>query len=878
MGLVDKLFGNKSEKEIKRIEKYVDAIEALDEKMQALSDEELRAKTQEFKDRLAAGETLDDLLVEAFAVVREAADRTIHLKHYRVQLMGGIILHQGRIAEMKTGEGKTLVSTLPAYLNALEGKGVHIVTVNDYLAKRDANWMGQVHQFLGLSVGVILNSYDNAERQAAYNCDITYITNNELGFDYLRDNMVIYKKDLVQRELNYAIVDEVDSVLIDEARTPLIISGQSGKSTDLYKACDVLARQMQRGTSDGELSKIDAIMGIDIEEDGDFLVNEKDKQVMLTTEGVKKVEQFFQIDNLADAENLEIQHNIILALRAHNLMFRDRDYVVKDNEVLIVDEFTGRIMPGRRYSDGLHQAIEAKEHVKVNRESKTLATITFQNFFNKYKKKAGMTGTAMTEDKEFMDIYGMDVVEIPTNKPMIRVDHEDAIYMTKKEKLNAVINDIVESHKKGQPVLVGTINIDTSEEVSELLSKRGIKHNVLNAKFHELEAEIVSHAGERGAVTIATNMAGRGTDIKLEDGVAELGGLKIIGTERHESRRIDNQLRGRAGRQGDPGESKFYLSLEDDLMRLFGSERMMGVYKALKIPEGEEIQHKTITKQIEKAQKKIENNNFGIRRNLLDYDQVNNDQREVIYAERRRVLNGESMRDVVYKMIKDVVADDVNMVAGEQPLKELNLVELNESLRRKIPLEPITLTDEEKEKNDKEALISRLQDEAMKVYHKKEKDFNEFAKVNVPEEGVELGEEDAAIFNDGIREVERVILLKVIDSKWMNHIDDMDQLRESIGLQSYAQKDPVVQYKFLGYDMFEEMTKNIRHDTVGALMHVQIEQKVERKQVARATGTNKDELVERGPYRRKEAKIGRNAPCPCGSGKKYKNCCGRFAN
>ena len=878
MGLVDKLFGNKSEKEIKRIEKYVDAIEALDEKMQALSDEELRAKTQEFKDRLAAGETLDDLLVEAFAVVREAADRTIHLKHYRVQLMGGIILHQGRIAEMKTGEGKTLVSTLPAYLNALEGKGVHIVTVNDYLAKRDANWMGQVHQFLGLSVGVILNSYDNAERQAAYNCDITYITNNELGFDYLRDNMVIYKKDLVQRELNYAIVDEVDSVLIDEARTPLIISGQSGKSTDLYKACDVLARQMQRGTSDGELSKIDAIMGIDIEEDGDFLVNEKDKQVMLTTEGVKKVEQFFHIKNLADAEILEIQHNIILALRAHNLMFRDRDYVVKDNEVLIVDEFTGRIMPGRRYSDGLHQAIEAKEHVKVNRESKTLATITFQNFFNKYKKKAGMTGTAMTEDKEFMDIYGMDVVEIPTNKPMIRVDHEDAIYMTKKEKLNAVINDIVESHKKGQPVLVGTINIDTSEEVSELLSKRGIKHNVLNAKFHELEAEIVSHAGERGAVTIATNMAGRGTDIKLEDGVAELGGLKIIGTERHESRRIDNQLRGRAGRQGDPGESKFYLSLEDDLMRLFGSERMMGVYKALKIPEGEEIQHKTITKQIEKAQKKIENNNFGIRRNLLDYDQVNNDQREVIYAERRRVLNGESMRDVVYKMIKDVVADDVNMVAGEQPLKELNLVELNESLRRKIPLEPITLTDEEKEKNDKEALISRLQDEAMKVYHKKEKDFNEFAKVNVPEEGVELGEEDAAIFNDGIREVERVILLKVIDSKWMNHIDDMDQLRESIGLQSYAQKDPVVQYKFLGYDMFEEMTKNIRHDTVGALMHVQIEQKVERKQVARATGTNKDELVERGPYRRKEAKIGRNAPCPCGSGKKYKNCCGRFAN
>ena len=879
MGLFSKVFGTYSEKEIKRITPIVDKICSYRDEMTALSDEELRGKTQEFKDRLEEGKTLDDILPEAYAVVREAARRVLNTEHYRVQLMGGIILHQGRIAEMRTGEGKTQTCLLPAYLNALEGKGVHVVTVNDYLAKRDAEWMGQVHRFLGLTVGCILNSMDNDERKAAYDCDITYITNNELGFDYLRDNMVIYKEQLVQRGLHYAVIDEVDSVLIDEARTPLIISGQSGKSTALYEACDVLAKQLERGEASGEFSKMNAIMGEEIEETGDFIVDEKEKTVNLTEDGVKKVEKFFHIENLADPENLEIQHNIILALRAHNLMFRDQDYVVTpDGEVMIVDEFTGRIMPGRRYSDGLHQAIEAKEHVKVNRESKTLATITFQNFFNKYTKKAGMTGTAMTEDKEFMDIYGMDVVEIPTNKPMIRIDHEDAIYMTKKEKLNAVINDIVESHKKGQPVLVGTINIDTSEEVSELLSKRGIKHNVLNAKFHELEAEIISHAGEKGAVTIATNMAGRGTDIKLEDGVAELGGLKIIGTERHESRRIDNQLRGRAGRQGDPGESKFYLSLEDDLMRLFGSERMMSVYKALKIPEGEEIQHKTITKQIEKAQKKIENNNFGIRRNLLDYDQVNNDQREVIYAERRRVLNGESMRDVVYKMIKDVVADDVNMLAGEQPLKEMNLVELNESLRRKIPLEPITLTDEEKEKNDKEALISRLQDEAMKIYHKKEKDFNEFAKVNVPEEGVELGEEDAAIFNDGIREVERVILLKVIDSKWMNHIDDMDQLRESIGLQSYAQKDPVVQYKFLGYEMFEEMTKNIRHDTVGALMHVQIEQKVERKQVARATGTNKDELVERGPYRRKEAKIGRNAPCPCGSGKKYKNCCGRFAN
>ena len=876
MGFMDKLFGNKSEKEIKRIQKSVNAILALDEQMQALSDEELRGKTAEFKERLAAGETLDDLLVDAFAAVREAADRAIGLKHYPVQLMGGIILHQGRIAEMKTGEGKTLVATLPAYLNALEGKGVHIVTVNDYLAKRDAEWMGKVHEFLGLKVGVILNSYDSTERQEAYNCDITYITNNELGFDYLRDNMVIFKKDLVQRDLHYAIVDEVDSVLIDEARTPLIISGQSGKSTDLYRACDVLARQMQKGTSDGELSKMDAIMGIDIEEDGDFLVNEKEKHVMLTSEGVKKVEQFFHINNLADPEHLEIQHNIILALRAHNLMFRDQDYVVKDDEVLIVDEFTGRIMPGRRYSDGLHQAIEAKEGVKVKRESRTLATITFQNFFNKYKKKAGMTGTAMTEDKEFMDIYGMDVVEIPTNKPMIRVDKDDSIYMTKQAKLKAVINDIIEAHERMQPVLVGTINIDASEEISRLLSKKGIRHNVLNAKFHEMEAEIISHAGEKGAVTIATNMAGRGTDIKLEDGVAELGGLKIIGTERHESRRIDNQLRGRSGRQGDPGESKFYLSLEDDLMRLFGSERMMSIYKNLGIEEDEEIHHKTITRQIEKAQKKIENNNYGIRKNLLDYDQVNNDQREVIYAERRRVLDGESMRDVIYRMIRDVVKDEVDMVAGELPVRDWNLVELNESLRHKIPLKHIRFTDEEIENNDYQGVLERLQEEAMDIYHKKEQEFDAFKQGISPEELEEMDLEEEAIYNDGIREVERVILLKVIDRKWMNHIDDMDQLRQSIGLQSYAQKDPVVQYKFLGYDMFEEMTRNITHDTVTALMHVEIQHNVEREQVAKATGTNKDDSVAKGPYRRKQPKVGRNDPCPCGSGKKYKQCCGRF--
>lgn len=872
-----KNLNNKSKREIKKLSKMVDAIEALDEKMQALSDDELRAKTREFKDRLIAGETLDDLLVEAFAVVREAADRVLHMKPYRVQLMGGIVLHQGRIAEMKTGEGKTLVSTLPAYLNALEGKGVHIVTVNDYLAERDANWMGQVHRFLGLSVGVILNEYNNADRKAAYNCDITYITNNELGFDYLRDNMVMYKKDLVQRGLHYAIVDEVDSVLIDEARTPLIISGQGTKSTDLYKACDVLAQDMERGTSDGELSKIDAIMGVDIEEDGDFLVNEKDKQVMLTAEGVKKVEEFFHIKNLANPKNLEIQHNVILALRAHNLMFKDKDYVVKDGEVLIVDEFTGRIMPGRRYSDGLHQAIEAKEHVEIKDESRTLATITFQNFFNKYDKKAGMTGTAKTEEKEFIDIYGMDVVEIPTNKPVARIDHEDSVYLTKKEKLNAVVEEIEKTHKTGQPVLVGTVNIAVSEELSGLLAKKEIKHSVLNAKFHKFEAEIISHAGEKGAVTIATNMAGRGTDIKLGEGVTELGGLKIIGTERHESRRIDNQLRGRAGRQGDPGESKFYLSLEDDLMRLFGSEKMMKVYKALKVPEGHEIQDKSVSKQIEKAQKRIESNNFGIRRNLLDYDKVNNEQREEIYKERRRVLDGESMRDVIYKMINDVVKDDMEMVAGIKPLAQLDLNQLNLTLRSEIPLAKITLSDEEKKKNDKRAFIERLQKEALEVYHKKEKEFNEFTKVNRPDD-VELGEEDAALYNDGIREVERVILLKVIDSKWMNHIDNMEQLRESIGLQAYAQKDPVVQYKFIGYNMFKEMAKNVRHETINAMMHVQIERKEETKPQMVTQAPTSERLIQHGPYKRATPKIGRNDKCPCGSGKKYKNCCGRAAS
>ena len=861
MGIFEKVFGTHSEKEIKKITPLVDQIEALDETMGALSDEELRAKTDEFKRRLQEGETLDDLLVEAFAVVRETSFRVLGhrqgMKHYRVQLMGGILLHQGRIPEMRTGEGKTLVSTLPAYLNALEGKGVHIVTVNDYLAKRDAEWMGQIHEFLGLKVGVILNGMTNEERREAYNCDITYVTNNELGFDYLRDNMVIYKEQLVQRDLHYAIVDEVDSILIDEARTPLIISGQSGKSTELYRMCDLLARRMKRGEGDGELSKMDAIMGVDVEEDGDFLVNEKDKQVILTSQGVKEIEQFFHIDNLADPENLEIQHNIILALRAHNLMMRDRDYIVKDDEVLIVDEFTGRVMPGRRFSDGLHQAIEAKENVKVRRESKTLATITFQNFFNKYDKKAGMTGTALTEEEEFREIYGMDVVEVPTNLPVARIDEEDSVFCTKKEKLNAIVEDINECYRSGQPVLVGTISIEASEELSQLLNKKHIPHKVLNAKFHELEAEIVAQAGQVNAVTIATNMAGRGTDIKLGEGVKELGGLRIIGTERHESRRIDNQLRGRAGRQGDPGRSKFYLSLEDDLMRLFGSERVMNLYATLNIPEGEEIQHKTITNFIEKAQKKIENNNFAIRKNLLDYDQVNNEQREVIYKERRRVLDGENMRDVIFSFINDTVEEIVNRnISSELDASEWDIKTLNQELLDVIPIEPIVLSDEDNNGLQVCDLIQRVKESANKLYEEKETEFPE----------IEM-----------IREAERVILLKVIDHKWMDHIDDMDQMRQSIGLRAYGQRDPLVEYKFAGYDMFEEMIASIRKDTVKALMHLRVEQKVEREEVAKVTGTNKDESVTKGPVRRKTAKIGRNDPCPCGSGLKYKQCCGKNA-
>ena len=853
MGILSKVVGTHSEREVKRVLPIVDKIEKMEPELEKLSDEELKDKTREFKERLSKGESLDDILPEAYAVVREASKRTIGMRHYRVQLIGGVILHQGRITEMRTGEGKTLVSTLPAYLNALEGRGVHIVTVNDYLAKRDAEWMGQIHEFLGLTVGCILNSMDNDERREAYNCDITYATNNELGFDYLRDNMVIYKEQLVQRELHYAIVDEVDSVLIDEARTPLIISGSSGKSTKIYEACDNLARQLKRGTAK-ELSKMDLIMKEDDDETGDFVVDEKEKTVNLTAQGVAKVERFFHIENLADPEHLEIQHCIILALRAHNLMFLDKDYVVNDDEVLIVDEFTGRIMPGRRYSDGLHQAIEAKEHVKVKRESKTLATITFQNFFNKYDKKCGMTGTALTEEKEFREIYGMDVVEVPTNMPVARVDYNDSVYKTKREKLNAIVDDIAECYERQQPVLVGTITIEASEELSDMLRKRGIKHKVLNAKYHEMEAEIIADAGIAGAVTIATNMAGRGTDIKLGEGVRELGGLRIIGTERHESRRIDNQLRGRSGRQGDPGESKFYISLEDDLMRLFGSQNLMNIFNSLGMPEGEQIQHRMLDKAIERAQMKIEGNNYGIRKNLLEYDIINNQQREIIYAERRKVLDGESMRDTIYGMIDEVIEKYVNRVIGDEQIpEEWELGELNMNLIPIIPFEPITFDPERDKDINKNALMQQLKEQALRMYEMKEAEFPE------PEQ---------------IREIERVILLKVTDQHWMNHIDDMDQLRQGIGLQAYGQRDPVTEYRFQSYDMFAEMTESIREETVKALMHVRIEQKVEREQVAKETGTNKDDSAN-APRVRKSEKISRNAPCPCGSGKKYKHCCGR---
>ena len=856
MNLIEKVFGTHSERELKMIRPIVTKIESLRPEMMAMSDEELRDQTRIFRERLADGATLDDVLPEAFATVREAARRTLNMEHFPVQLIGGIVLHQGRIAEMRTGEGKTLVSTCPAYLNALKGKGVQIVTVNDYLAKRDAEWMGQVHRFLGMTVGVVLNDMTSEQRKEAYACDITYVTNNELGFDYLRDNMSIYKEQLVLRDLDYCIIDEVDSVLIDEARTPLIISGQSGKSTKLYEVCDVLARQLERGTVSKEFSKIDAIMGEEIEETGDFVVDEKDKVVNLTEQGVKKVEEYFHIENLADPENLEIQHNIILALRANNLMFRDKDYVVKDDEVLIVDEFTGRIMPGRRYSDGLHQAIEAKEHVNVRRESRTLATVTFQNFFNKYTKKAGMTGTAQTEEKEFRNIYAMDVIVIPTNRPMIRKDLEDAVYKTKKEKYKAVVDEVEKAHEKGQPVLVGTIAIETSELLSKMLTKKGIPHKVLNAKFHELEAEIVADAGIHGSVTIATNMAGRGTDIKLDEETKALGGLKIIGTERHESRRIDNQLRGRSGRQGDPGESRFYLSLEDDLLRLFGSDRLMAMFEAMGVPEGEQIEHKMLSNAIEKAQMKIESNNYGIREQLLKFDEVNNEQREVIYAERRKVLDGDNMRDLVLKMITDTVENAVDIsVSDDQTPDKWDLQELNNLLLPVIPLKPVTLSDEQKKSMKKNELKHNLKEEAIKLYETKEAEFPE------PEQ---------------IREIERVVLLKVIDNKWMAHLDDMDALREGIGLQAYGQRDPVVEYKMQGYEMYESMMASIQEETIRILFHIRVEQKVEREPAAKVTGTNKDASAPSAPKKRAEQKIYPNDPGPCGSGKKYTQCHGRI--
>ena len=864
MGIFSKIMGTHSERELKRVYPIVDKIEAMGPAMEKLSDEELRAKTDEFKKRLSEGETLDDLLVEAYAVVREAATRVLGMRHYRVQLIGGVILHQGRIAEMKTGEGKTLVSTLPAYLNALEGKGVHIVTVNDYLANRDAEWMGAVHRFLGLSVGVILNSMNSDERRAAYQCDITYATNNELGFDYLRDNMAVYEKQLVQRELNYAIIDEVDSVLIDEARTPLIISGQSGKSTALYSTCDYLAKRMTKGERKGEINKMTVMMGDEIEETGDFIVNEKEKHVVLTEQGVKKVEDYFHLNNLADAENLEIQHVMTLALRANYLMFRDKNYVVKDGEVLIVDEFTGRIMPGRRYSDGLHQAIEAKEGVEVKRESRTLATITLQNFFNKYNKTAGMTGTALTEEEEFREIYGLDVIEIPPNKKVIRVDHDDLVFGTHREKINAIVEEIIETHKKGQPVLVGTITIEGSEEISNRLRKEGIPHTVLNAKFHEKEAEIVAHAGERGAVTIATNMAGRGTDIKLGDGVAELGGLKIIGTERHESRRIDNQLRGRAGRQGDPVDTRFFISLEDDLMRLFGSDKMMKVFNALSHEDGMAIEHKMLSNAVEKAQKKIESNNFAIRKNLLEYDQVNNEQRELIYEERRRVLKGENMHDEIVRMIGDVIKAEVNDVIDEgQAPEEWNLLLLNRTLLPIAPIKPLSMNKDDYKGYTIDRLVDEVTEQVKDLYAKKEQEITE-----------ETGSAET------FREVERVFLLKVIDNKWMSHIDDMDQLRQSISLQAYAQKDPVVEYRYAGIQMFDEMIAAISKDIVMIMLHIRKKPEVERKQEVKVTGTNKDDSGPKKPVQRKNKKVQPNDPCPCGKcypdGRpiKYKNCCG----
>ena len=831
MGLLEKVFGSYSDREIKRIIPIVDKIESLDKPMQNLSDDELKGKTLEFKDRLSKGETLDDILPEAFAVVREASFRTLNMKHFRVQLIGGVVLHQGRISEMKTGEGKTLVATLPAYLNALTGKGVHIITVNDYLAKRDKEWMGQIYEFLGLTVGVITHELNNDERRAAYNCDITYGTNNEFGFDYLRDNMVIFKEEMVQRELNFAIIDEVDSILIDEARTPLIISGAGDKSTQLYSVANTFVKTLN---------------------DGDFEADEKEHTVTLTETGVDKAEKFFNIENYGDAENMEIQHHIIQALKAHKLMKRDIDYVVKDGEVIIVDEFTGRLMLGRRYSDGLHQAIEAKEGVKVERESKTLATITFQNYFRLYNKLSGMTGTALTEEMEFREIYGLDVVVIPTNMPMIRKDYPDVVYKTEAAKFNAIVNEIIETHKIGQPVLVGTISIEKSEELSDMLKKKGIPHQVLNAKYHEKEAEIISHAGEMGMVTIATNMAGRGTDIKLGEGVVEVGGLKIIGTERHESRRIDNQLRGRSGRQGDPGCSRFYISLEDDLMRLFGSDKIKDMVEKLGLKDDDQIENKFLSNAIEQAQKKVEGNNFEIRKSLLQYDNVMNRQREIIYSQRRMVLEGADVKENIFAMIKDVITETVNAHAVDDKNRDDWDIKGIIKYLEDIYLPKGAIKEEELEVLSRDEIIGKLYEKALELYKHKEEEFGE-----------------------NMREVERVVLLHSVDVKWMDHIDAMDQLKQGIGLRAYRQRDPVSEYQIEGMNMFDEMIYTIKEDTVKTLYRVKPEKKVQRERVAEAVSTNMDDSVKRQPIVRKGKKIGRNDPCPCGSGKKYKNCCGK---
>ena len=858
MSFLEKIFGNYSEKELKKINPVVDKIESYDSAMQALTDEELRAKTEEFKGRLAAGETLDDLLPETFAAVREAAWRVRQMKPFRVQLIGGIVLHQGRIAEMKTGEGKTIVAVMPAYLNALEGKGVHIVTVNDYLASRDADWMGAIFRFMGLSVGVILNGLTSAERQAAYACDITYATNNELGFDYLRDNMVVRIENIVQRGLHYAIIDEVDSILIDEARTPLIISGSGTKSTQLYEIADAFAKRLKKGRILNEEDALNPLIKEEIKEEGDFVVDEKAKTVTLTQQGVEKAEKFFNIENLSDPENIEILHHINNALKANYNMFKDQNYVVQNDEILIVDEFTGRIMPGRRYSDGLHQAIEAKEHVKVKRESKTLATITFQNFFNKYEKKSGMTGTAQTEEAEFRNIYNMDVVCIPTNKPVIRVDRTDVVYTTEAGKFRAVVNDIKEAHEKGQPVLVGTVTIEKSELLSAMLKREGIPHQVLNAKYHEKEAEIIALAGQKNAVTIATNMAGRGTDIQLGEGVKELGGLKIIGTERHESRRIDNQLRGRAGRQGDPGESRFFISMEDDLMRLFGSDKTKEMIEKMGIGEDEPIEHGMLAKAIESAQKKVEGNNFAIRKRLLEYDEVMNEQREIIYGERKRVLMGENLRDSIQNMIDQIIDRIVDRyIADDTPVDQWDMLGFNEGIHEVIPVKGSFMIPEDKKSTvTKDSFKDDMKKIAHRLYELKEKEIND---------------------DEKMRELERVIMLKVIDSRWMDHIDDMDQMRQGISLQSYAQKDPLIEYKYASYDMFEEMSNSIQLDTVKKLYRVRVVTEAKREEVAKPMFTNKDDSLTAKPKQRTTAKVGRNDPCPCGSGKKYKNCCGRNA-